>query len=97
MTCLVHIEFRAHPARIDDLVRWLRDILPDTRGREGCISVAVVRNQDDPAVFSFIEQWDSRQHYERYFAWRERQGTLQALAAFVDGDASFRFFDYVGL
>jgi quinol monooxygenase YgiN len=97
MTCLVHIEFRARQESIDKLLSWLREILPDTRCREGCVSVAVTRNQDDPLNFAFVELWDSRQHYERYFAWREQQGVLDQLATMVDGQASFRFFDIVGL
>ena len=59
--------------------------------------MSVTRNQDDPNNFAFVELWDSRQHYERYFAWREREGVLTELAKFVDGEAQFRFFDIVGL
>lgn len=61
------------------------------------MSASVTRNQDDPQNFAFVELWDSRQHYERYFAWREEQGVLEQLAVLVDGEASFRFFDIVGL
>ncbi|MGE0487005.1 MAG: putative quinol monooxygenase [Gammaproteobacteria bacterium] len=97
MTCMVHIEFRASAETIDQMLAWLREILPDTRAREGCVSVAVTRNQDDPTNFAFVELWESRAHYERYFAWREETGVLAELAKLVDGEASFRFFDIVGL
>lgn len=97
MTCMVHIEFRAKQGAVDELLGWLRKILPDTRCREGCVSVSVTRNQDDPLHFAFVELWDTRQHYERYFAWREAEGVLDQLATMVDGAASFRFFDIVGL
>jgi len=94
---MVHIEFCARAQSVDRLLAWLREILPDTRGRDGCVSVAVTRNQDDPLNFAFVELWDSRQHYERYFAWRTETGVLDQLAALVDGEATFRFFDIVGL
>ena len=97
MTCLVLIQFRAKKEAADRLQGWLRDILPDTRGREGCVSVAVTRNQDDPTRFAFVEQWNTRQHYERYFAWRKEQGVLDELATMVDGEASFEFYDYVAV
>ena len=97
MTCLVLIEFRAKKESIETMLGWLLQILPETRCREGCVSVAVTRNQDDPATFAFVELWDSRQHYERYFAWRQQEGVLDELAKMVDGEASFRFFDYVGV
>ena len=97
MTCLVHIEVRARPESVEKLLGWLREILPDTRCREGCVSVSVTRNQDDPLNFAFVELWDSRQHYERYFTWRQEQGVLQHLSTMVDGEAIFRYFDIVGL
>ncbi|MSQ67637.1 MAG: antibiotic biosynthesis monooxygenase [Gammaproteobacteria bacterium] len=97
MTCMVHIEFQARPAAIAEMLGGLRRILPDTRAREGCVSVSVTRTQDDPNNFAFVELWDSRAHYERYFAWREETGISQELATLVDGEASFRFFDLVGL
>lgn len=97
MTCMVHIEFRAKAGCAEKMLGWLREILPDTRAREGCVSVAVTRNKDDPNNFAFVELWDSRQHYERYFAWREQTGVLGELAKMVDGEASFRFFDIVGV
>jgi quinol monooxygenase YgiN len=52
---------------------------------------------DDPLNFAFVELWDSREHYERYFVWRQEQGVLQHLSTMVDGEAIFRFFDIVGL
>ena len=69
------------PAAIADMLGWLRGILPDTRAREGCVSVSVTGNQDDP----------------NNFAWREETGILKTLATLVEGAASFRFFDLVGL
>ena len=80
MTCMVHIEFRAKKESVDKMLRWLREILPDTRCREGCVSVSVTRNQDEPTNFAFVELWDSRAHYERYFAWRKQQGVLSPIA-----------------
>ena len=97
MTCMVHIEFRARSESVDKLLGWLREILPDTRCREGCVSVSVTRNQDDPLNFGFVELWDSRQRYERYFTWRQEQGVLQHLSTMMAGDAIFRYFDIVGL
>lgn len=65
--------------------------------RAGCVSVSVTRNQDDPNNFACVELWDRRAHYEQYFAWRDQTGVLRELATLVDGEASFRFFDIVGL
>jgi quinol monooxygenase YgiN len=45
MTCMVHIEFHARQESVEKLLGWLREIPPDTRCREGCVSVSVTRNQ----------------------------------------------------
>ena len=97
MACLVHIECRARKESADQLLGGLREILPDTRCREGCASVSVTRTPDDPLNIVVVEPWDSRQHDETYFAWRQRQGVLDQLAARVDGGVSWCFFDIVGL
>ena len=45
----------------------------------------------------FVEHWDSRQHYEKYLAWRTERGDLASLVGWLDGDPNIRFFDNVGV
>jgi quinol monooxygenase YgiN len=78
------------PAAIAELLGWLRGILPATRAGEGCVSVSVTRHQDDPNNFAFVERWDGRAHYARYFAWRGETGILKTLATLVDVAAASR-------
>ena len=39
MTCKVVLEFKIKPEHVDDVLETLRDQLPATRDREGCIEV----------------------------------------------------------
>lgn len=55
--------------------------LKDTREFSGCQGVEIVRHQDDPTRFLFIERWDSEQDYRNYIAWRTEGGQFQALQA----------------
>ena len=82
---------------MDDLRAWMRRILPDTRGFDGNISVYLVQNQDDPTALAVIEQWESRPQYEKYLAWRTETGDVADLVAMLDGEPTFRFFDYFGV
>lgn len=97
MACQVTLEFKVKQDCIEKLRTWMREVLPDTRGYDGCISISLVQDQDDPTAFAAIEQWDTRQHYEKYRQWRNETGVLEDLIAMMDGEPSFRFFNYFGV
>jgi len=97
MTCQVILEFKVKKDSIEKLRSWMRERLPDTRGYDGCISLDVTQNQDEPTSFAIIEQWDSRQHHKTYLQWRTESGSIADLVSMMDGEPSFRFFDYFGV
>jgi len=57
--------------------------------------VVVKQQQDNPTVMVLIESWDSREHYEKYFAWRQESGALAALGEMLAGPPNLRYFDEV--
>ena len=97
MTCQVILEVKVKQECMEKFQSWMREILPDTRGYDGCISLSVTQNQDDTSAIAIIEQWDTRQHYEKYLQWRTETGALDALTELIDGEPSFRFFNYLGI
>jgi quinol monooxygenase YgiN len=40
-----------------------------------------------------VEDWDSRQQYEKYLSWRTERGDLEKLAAWLTGEPSIRYYD----
>lgn len=97
MTTQVMLEFRAREGCADKVCDWLRSVLPDTRGYRGCVSLHVVRDQEDPMQFVIVEQWDQRADYESYLAWRAERGDMEIFGAMMDGPPRIRFFDFAGL
>jgi quinol monooxygenase YgiN len=91
------LEFRVKEDSVEKLRSWFREILPDTRGFEGCMTLHVIQNQDDPTNIVVVEQWASRQHYEKYIQWRTERGEVDTFVGMMDGEPSFRFFDYFGV
>jgi quinol monooxygenase YgiN len=94
MSVTVLLEVLSKPESIDELKQTFKAILPDTRGYDGCISVQVVLNQDDPLNLILNETWESRAHYEKYFAWRAETGGLEALGKMLSASPSVRYFDH---
>jgi quinol monooxygenase YgiN len=73
---------RTKPGRTDEIIDGLTDILPDTRAFAGCNRLDVVQDVDDPTRIALIEEWDSKEQFAAYRAWRAETGT--GLARWAD-------------
>ena len=81
----------------DELEALLREELHHTRAYDGCEGLTIHRNTDDPNNLVMVEYWETREHYEKYFKWREDRGDLEKLGAMVAGPPNIRFFTIVGV
>jgi quinol monooxygenase YgiN len=52
-------ELQAKPELTEGLQVFLLSILPMIKSSEGCESVQLYQNQDDPSKFMMLEVWDS--------------------------------------
>ena len=93
MTVRVILEATAKPGTGNDLVAFFRSILPQTRAFEGCRSVETLQNSDDADNVVLVEVWDTREHFERYLAWRQEGSTGEQLGQAVAKPPSIRHFD----
>ena len=41
----------------------------------------------------FVEDWDSREQYDKYLAWRAERGDMEILTVWFAGEPSIRSFD----
>jgi quinol monooxygenase YgiN len=97
MSVNVLLEIKSNPEDIDKLKSTFEQILPDTRSYDGCIGVQVVVNQDDSLNVILIETWETREHYEKYLAWRIETGAIDALGAMLSQAPSIRYFDNLNI
>jgi len=56
----------AKPDSIDEIARVMEDVKSYLPTKDGCESVRICRGLDDPALFSLIESWSSRDKHEAY-------------------------------
>ena len=97
MSVTILLELHSKPENLEQLKSIFQEILPDTRAYDGCQGLELIVNQDDPNHFIVIEKWNSRQHYETYFAWRVETGVVDKLAALSSQPPSIRYYDQIGV
>ncbi len=93
MAVLVLLEAKAKPEAVDGLKELFRKRLDETRTYDGCQGITAHTNTEDGRTFVLVEHWESKEHYERYLAWRTETGVLAQLTALLDGAPSIRYFD----
>ena len=97
MSIVVILDCTTNPANTKDLKDFLRDELFHTRGFDGCNSITIHQNQDDPNNFVFVENWDSKEQHEKYIGWRTERGDMAKLGGWMAGPPSIRYFDNAGV
>ena len=60
-------------ARLDEARATIEEMLPGTRGFDGCLGITVHVDQQAPTRLMFVEHWVSRERYDAYCAWREKR------------------------
>jgi quinol monooxygenase YgiN len=94
MSVTILLDLKAAPGAIDKLKQIFVEILPDY---DGCEGLDVHLNQDDGDNLVIVERWQSRPHYEKYFAWRQETGLLDRLGPLLGAPPSVRFLDETGI
>lgn len=93
MPFYVMLEVTAKPDTGREMLEMFRQVLPETRNKDGCLSVEVTVNQDRTDNLLLVMRWASRQHYQTYRDWRETKGDVQRFADLTVGGLSTRFFE----
>ena len=93
MAVTVIIDLPAKPGGAEEIKSFVRSIVPDTRTFDGFQGVTMHQNQDDPDLLVLRERWESREHQEKYLAWRTERGDFAAIVGMLAARPSIRYFD----
>ena len=93
MPCYVMLEFTAKKGTGPAVMDALQRELPTTRSKDGCQSLELTVNQDNPDNMIIVMRWQSRDHYRAYRTWREANGDVSRFAEATESGLSTRFFD----
>lgn len=97
MATTVLLELHIQPGKTTDFLAYIRSIIADTRKFAGFQEIRICQNDEDKNCLVFVEKWDSRQAYEKYFDWRTSTGVVAKLGEYVAAAPSKRFFDDTGI
>jgi len=70
-------------------------MLPETREYDGCQGIDAFGNLEDGSNLVLHERWDSREHHEKYLAWRTETGGMEKLGSAFSALPSIRYFERV--
>ena len=97
MSVLVLLEMNAKSGSAADIKNFMRNELHHTRGFDGRNSITVHSNQEDSNNMMIVEDRDSRQHYEKYLAWRTERGDIEKLMGWLGGEPRIRYYENIGV
>jgi quinol monooxygenase YgiN len=95
MSVLVLFESQAADGKADELVAMFAELLPDTRKFDGCESITLHRDIDDPEHLVLVERWGSRAQYEAYLQWRADRGDIDRIAPLMARRPEPQYYDDV--
>ena len=93
MSVLVLLEAPVKSEEVPNMKSYLAEILPDSRKYDGCRGLNVYFDTEDKNKLVLVEHWESRQHHEKYLAWRTETGVMEKLGSMLAGPPSIRYFE----
>ena len=93
MAITVMLEFSVLVERAEEFKILLRELLPDTRSYEGCLRVDVYQGHDNPGIIYLVEDWNSKEHQQKYQSWRNESGIAEVVGPYLVEEPKLHYFD----
>ena len=85
MSIIVIIDLPAKGDSVEELKKYLKDNLPDTRAFEGCQGVQLYSSVESPSKLILHEKWVSVEAHKKYLEWRKEKGDQNKLGSMLTG------------
>lgn len=95
MSVTVILEMKAKPEEVKNLIGTFQQALSDTRAYAGNEGIELFQSQEDPTSMFLHETWESKEHYQKYLAWRTETGVMDALAGMLSAPPSISYYNFV--
>jgi quinol monooxygenase YgiN len=95
MSTFITNELHAKSGRGSDVLALLLELSAESAGRPGCRHISIRRNQDDPDDVMGIMQWEARQNWDHYLAWRTANGFAATFEQMLVQPMMIRYWDEI--
>ena len=95
MSVIVLINLDVKEESIDELKKYFKEILPDTRSFEGCQGVQLYQSKETPTKMTIHAKWDSEEAQKKYMSWRIDTGALDKVMPMLTDHPNLEFYNIV--
>ncbi len=85
----------AQSERVEQLKTMLTSLIEPTRKEKGCISYELLQNTDDPADFTFVEEWESREDLQVHLKSDHLTAVVDRLSGVLSDSPDIRTYTVV--
>jgi quinol monooxygenase YgiN len=97
MSVGILVDIHLKPGGADKWTESLAERIPQTREKDGCESIYLGIDGDDPDHLMIVHRWASKEAYEAYVAWSMAQPGSAELMGYVDGEMKMTFLRDAGI
>ena len=95
MSVIVLVNLDVKEESVEELKKYLKEILPDTRSFEGCQGVQVYESKESPTKMTIHTKWTSEEAQKKYMSWRIDTGALDKLMPMLSEQPNLEFYNIV--
>ncbi len=95
MSVIVLVNLDVKEESVEELKKYLKEILPDTRSFEGCQGVQVYESKESPTKMTIHTKWTSEETQKKYMSWRIDTGALDKLMPMLSEQPNLEFYNIV--
>ena len=95
MAIRVVAHLQAHPEKASELRELLEGLVVPTRQEAGCVSYEMLESLEDPAKFTFVEEWTSEEALQAHFETEHIRSALENFPALLAADLDLRTYQVV--
>ena len=93
MSVSVLLEGTLKDGLVEQFTQICTDAFSVTRAFDGCQNINLTLNVENPNNYVLTEVWDSKEHYEKYLAFRTEDGTVGAIGDMSVDGPNIKIFD----
>ena len=95
MSIIVVMNLSVKDESLDELKKYFKEILPDTRSFEGCQGVQLYESKEEPTKLIIHAKWVSEEVQKKYIEWRMETGALEKLMPMLSEPPNMQVYGIV--